>query len=140
MAEINRQVSRYYYMEGKWPANDLSDIGANPDYFPGGLPACPIDGTQYELAPDTHKVSGHVRGEGSHKPEEPKPDVTGSNIAEILKNSSLNMGLRVIEDKIYAYGGSDDGRRAAFIFSKRGKLLEKQTDPAKIKTMMDKIW
>jgi general secretion pathway protein G len=58
-AEINITVERYYIHTGDWPANDLSDIGANEDYFPDGLPSCPLSGAAYQLDPDTHRVIGH---------------------------------------------------------------------------------
>jgi general secretion pathway protein G len=64
-AEINITVERYYLHNGTWPANDLSDIGADPDYFPDGLPNCPASGAAYVLDPTTHRVIGHA-GPGDH--------------------------------------------------------------------------
>lgn len=58
-ANINTQVERYYFEEGVWPANDLSDIGADADYFPEGIPVCPVCGAAYTLDAVTHRVSGH---------------------------------------------------------------------------------
>jgi general secretion pathway protein G len=66
-AEINVTVERYYLHTGGWPANDLSDIGADLDYFPGGLPVCPASGAAYRLDPATHRVVGHA-GPGDHSP------------------------------------------------------------------------
>ena len=57
-ATINSAVERYYVNEGSWPANDLSDIGIDPDYFPDGLPANPVDpATPYSLDAATHRVN-----------------------------------------------------------------------------------
>src|SRR5690349_149137 len=33
-AEINSAVERWYFEKGTWPANNLSDIGADTNYFP----------------------------------------------------------------------------------------------------------
>jgi prepilin-type N-terminal cleavage/methylation domain-containing protein len=65
--EINATVERYYIHTGNWPANDLSDIGADPDYFPSGIPTCPATGQAYRLDPTTHRVVGHA-GVGDHSP------------------------------------------------------------------------
>jgi prepilin-type N-terminal cleavage/methylation domain-containing protein len=65
--EINVTVERYYLHTGAWPANDLSDIGADPDYFPDGIPVCPVTGQAYRLDPTTHRVVGHD-GVGNHSP------------------------------------------------------------------------
>jgi general secretion pathway protein G len=60
--EINSLVEQYYMNEGVWPANDLSDIGANTNYFPEGIPVCPVSGQAYRLDPSTHRVVGHTGG------------------------------------------------------------------------------
>jgi prepilin-type N-terminal cleavage/methylation domain-containing protein len=57
-AEIELQVKLWRRNLGTYPAANLSDIGSNSAYFPGGLPACPVDGTTYTI--DT--TSGHVIG------------------------------------------------------------------------------
>jgi len=59
VANINTQVERWYFEKGTWPADDLSDIGADPDFFPEGLPTCPVDGSAYNLDARTHRVKGH---------------------------------------------------------------------------------
>ncbi|MFP4057498.1 MAG: type II secretion system protein [Candidatus Brocadiia bacterium] len=59
VANINTQVERWFFEKGEWPKNNLSDIGADPDYFPDGLPACPVDGSAYKLDPTTQRVKGH---------------------------------------------------------------------------------
>lgn len=56
-ATINAAVERWYIETGAWPANDLSDIGADPDYFPEGLPTNPVNGAAYTLNPTTHRVN-----------------------------------------------------------------------------------
>ena len=56
-ATINAAVERYYIDNNTWPANNLSDIGANFNYFPDGLPVNPIDGTAYTLNATTHRVN-----------------------------------------------------------------------------------
>src|SRR3990172_12613533 len=43
--EIELQVKLWRRNQGAYPAANLSDIGANPTYFPSGLPLCPVDGT-----------------------------------------------------------------------------------------------
>jgi Tfp pilus assembly protein PilE len=65
--EIDITVERYYIHTGGWPADDLSDIGADVDYFPDGLPTCPVSGDAYELDAATHRVIGHA-GPGDHSP------------------------------------------------------------------------
>jgi len=63
--EINITVEQYFMNTGAWPANDLSDIGANTNYFPDGLPTCPVTGAPYRLDPTTHRVIGHA-GNSDH--------------------------------------------------------------------------
>src|SRR5262245_24038680 len=48
-ATINAAVERYYIDNNTWPANNLSDIGANANYFPDGIPTNPVDGSAYTL-------------------------------------------------------------------------------------------
>ena len=54
--EIDDAVERYYINENEWPANDLADIGADPNYFPNGVPKNPLDGRRYTLNPTTHRA------------------------------------------------------------------------------------
>jgi general secretion pathway protein G len=56
-ATINAAVERFYIDNGTWPADNLSDIGANPNYFPDGLPLNPIDNSAYSLNTTTHRVN-----------------------------------------------------------------------------------
>jgi prepilin-type N-terminal cleavage/methylation domain-containing protein len=55
-ATINAAVERWYIEKGTWPANNLSDIGADASYFPDGIPTNPINGTAYSLNATTHRV------------------------------------------------------------------------------------
>src|SRR3990172_4764349 len=48
-ATINSSVERWYVEKGTWPANDLSDISADLNYFPSGIPTNPVDGSAYTL-------------------------------------------------------------------------------------------
>ena len=56
-ATINSAVERWYVEQGSWPANDLSDISTNLNYFPSGLPTNPVDGSAYTLNTTTHRVN-----------------------------------------------------------------------------------
>lgn len=58
---INAAVELWYVQhEGQWPKEDLSDIGRDRDYFPTGIPVCPVTGGAYHLDPQTHRVMGHA--------------------------------------------------------------------------------
>lgn len=61
-AVINKQVEQYFFETGGWPANSLSDIGNDPNYFPDGIPTCPVNGTSYTLNPLSKRVLGHTHG------------------------------------------------------------------------------
>ncbi|HOO56224.1 MAG TPA: type II secretion system protein [bacterium] len=66
-AIINKQVESYYFIEATWPMDSLTDIKSNANYFPDGIPTCPIDETSYILKPSPiHRVSGHREGSGTH--------------------------------------------------------------------------
>ena len=66
-AIINKQVEGYYFVEGTWPLDSLSDIKTNYNYFPDGIPTCPVDLTSYVLVPTPyHRISGHREGNGTH--------------------------------------------------------------------------
>jgi prepilin-type N-terminal cleavage/methylation domain-containing protein len=57
-ATINAAVERWYIEKGSWPANDLSDIATDINYFPTGLPTDPTtNGTSYTLNATTHRVN-----------------------------------------------------------------------------------
>jgi len=55
-AQINALVERWYIETNAWPANDLSDIGADTDYFPDGVPSNPVNDLPYLLNATTHRV------------------------------------------------------------------------------------
>jgi general secretion pathway protein G len=55
-AVINTAVDRWYVEKGAWPAPDLSDIAADPVYFPQGLPSNPVSKAGYQLNPANHRV------------------------------------------------------------------------------------
>lgn len=59
MAHINTQIEIYYFNEGSWPATDLDEMTPpdSYDYFPDGLPTCPVSGSAYEMDTTTHRVS-----------------------------------------------------------------------------------
>ena len=65
--EINITVERYFLETATWPANNLSDIGADVNYFPDGMKTCPVSGAAYQLDPVTRRVIGHI-GSGNHTP------------------------------------------------------------------------
>jgi general secretion pathway protein G len=65
--EINITVEQFYLHTGAWPANDLSDIAADPNYFPDGLPTCPVSGQPYRIDPATHRLIGHENS-ADHSP------------------------------------------------------------------------
>jgi type II secretory pathway pseudopilin PulG len=56
---IEIQIELYYRNQGAWPTTSLSDIGGNVQYFPEGLPDCPVDGSTYTIDASTHRVVGH---------------------------------------------------------------------------------
>ncbi len=56
-ATINAAVERWYVDKGSWPALDLSDIGADANYFPEGIPANPVDNSAYSLNATTYRVN-----------------------------------------------------------------------------------
>jgi len=64
---INTMVETWYFTEGTWPENDLTDIKTNDNYFPDGIPTCPMDQTSYVLSPSPkRRISGHREGAGTH--------------------------------------------------------------------------
>ena len=56
-ATINGAVERWYIEKGAWPANDLSDIGVDTNYFPDSVPVNPTNGSAYTLNATTHRVN-----------------------------------------------------------------------------------
>jgi general secretion pathway protein G len=56
-ATINASVERWYIEKGTWPAANLSDIGADVNYFPSAIPTNPVSGAAYTLNATTHRVN-----------------------------------------------------------------------------------
>ena len=56
-ATINSAVERWYVEKGTWPAVNLSDIGADTNYFPDGVPVNPTNGAAYTLNATSHRVN-----------------------------------------------------------------------------------
>lgn len=56
-ATINSAVERWYVEKGTWPANNLSDIGVDTNYFPDGVPVNPTNGSAYTLNATSHRVN-----------------------------------------------------------------------------------
>ena len=64
---INKQVEAYFFVEATWPVDSLADIKTDYDYFPDGVPTCPVDETSYVLRPSPyHRVSSHREGANTH--------------------------------------------------------------------------
>ena len=61
---IDLQAALWKRNAGAWPAADLSDLAADRDYFPEGLPVCPVDGTPYafDAAAGRTVPHGHAGG------------------------------------------------------------------------------
>jgi len=57
--DIEIQAELWRHNTGSWPASNLATIGADVNYFPEGLPICPVDGTPYTIDPLTGLVVGH---------------------------------------------------------------------------------
>lgn len=65
---VNKQVESWFFAEGTWPRQDLVDMRTNKNYFPDGIPTCPVDQTSYalEVMNSTYRVSGHREGSYTH--------------------------------------------------------------------------
>jgi general secretion pathway protein G len=55
--DIEVQCEVWMHNTGSWPATNLSNIGGDVNYFPAGLPTCPVDGSAYTI-----NTSGRVVG------------------------------------------------------------------------------
>jgi len=58
--DIELQAKLWRRNQGSYPTADLSNIGANTAYFPGGLPVCPVDGSGYTIDTTSGLVTGHT--------------------------------------------------------------------------------
>jgi prepilin-type N-terminal cleavage/methylation domain-containing protein len=54
---IEIQAELWRHNTGSWPATNLSDIGADLNYFPSAIPSCPVTGGVYTI-----DASGRVVG------------------------------------------------------------------------------
>ncbi len=59
-AVINTAVEKWYFDNGTWPLSTLGDVGTDVNYFPDGIPVCPVDSTVYALDTVTNRITGHV--------------------------------------------------------------------------------
>lgn len=57
-AQLNSALERFAISTGGF-ATAMSDIGTD-EYFPGGIPVCPVDESAYTLNSTTHRVEGHT--------------------------------------------------------------------------------
>ncbi|MEQ8847604.1 prepilin-type N-terminal cleavage/methylation domain-containing protein [Botrimarina sp.] len=64
---IHSAVERYREAEGVWPSADLSELDGHLDYFPQGLPVCPVSGEAYRVdtTGELYRVPGHPSGDHS---------------------------------------------------------------------------
>ena len=56
---IEVQAQLWFRNKGAWPADGLSNIGSDTNYFPDGLPTCPVEGSNYQFDSATQRVVGH---------------------------------------------------------------------------------
>ena len=56
--QINSALERFAVTNGAF-ATSIGDVGT-VDYFPGGIPTCPVDESAYTLNATTHRVEGHA--------------------------------------------------------------------------------
>lgn len=56
---IEVQVALWKRAKGSWPNASLKDIGSDPEYFPDGLPTCPVDNSAYQIDAATGRLMLH---------------------------------------------------------------------------------
>jgi prepilin-type N-terminal cleavage/methylation domain-containing protein len=59
-AEINSAVERFFFDTGALPAN-IANVNSS-NYFPDGIPVCPVSGAAYALDATSKRVTGHTAG------------------------------------------------------------------------------
>lgn len=59
-ALINAAIEHYSVEHNQYPT-DLSVLNA-PEYFPDGIPACPVSDHAYTIDGATHRVTAHAAG------------------------------------------------------------------------------
>lgn len=57
--DIEIQAELWLHNTGSWPTASMTTIGADTNYFPEGLPICPVDGSAYSIDTNTGLVIGH---------------------------------------------------------------------------------
>jgi type II secretory pathway pseudopilin PulG len=57
-SELNAAIERYGVENGSYPS-DLGDLVVS-EYFPGGVPVCPVSGAAYSMNSTTHRIDGHT--------------------------------------------------------------------------------
>ncbi len=57
--DIEIQIELWLQDTGSMPASNLSDIGMDANYFPEGVPTCPVDGSAYTIDTQTGLITGH---------------------------------------------------------------------------------
>jgi prepilin-type N-terminal cleavage/methylation domain-containing protein len=57
--EIEVQAERYRALTGNWPSTDLREL-RHSQFFPGGVPVSPVDGSPFQLQRGTGQVIRHV--------------------------------------------------------------------------------
>ena len=71
VAAINTHIEKYYFDTGTWPSQDLSEMlpPTTYDYFPDGLPTCPVTPAQsYEMNGTTHRIEDTGTTTHDHTP------------------------------------------------------------------------
>ncbi|MGL4511451.1 MAG: competence type IV pilus major pilin ComGC [Lacipirellulaceae bacterium] len=61
---IHSAVERYRDATGNWPSANLSEIATDLNYFPDGIPTCPVSGAAYtiDVTGGIYRVVGHTNG------------------------------------------------------------------------------
>jgi type II secretory pathway pseudopilin PulG len=61
---IHSAIERYRVATGNWPSANLSEIATDLNYFPDGIPTCPVSGAAYTIVVtgDKYRVDGHTNG------------------------------------------------------------------------------
>ena len=68
VGHIHSAVERYRDATGSWPSANLVELDGALDYFPDGIPPCPVSGAAYTLdvTGGLYRVDGHT--DGNHTP------------------------------------------------------------------------
>jgi len=65
-ALLNAAIERHGMESGEFPLT-VGELNM-PDFFPDGIPACPVTGSTYVIDPVTNRIQGHTSNElpGDH--------------------------------------------------------------------------